>query len=311
MDRAGGRSCYAATRAAELRVSSGDRNRPFTMREKEEKKWMKEKNGRRVLKISNGNGHHRYWRAPRPRPRPNRRQRRRRKKAVTEVAIQGPPPPAASVGAAEVILVLQNVLQTAVQAKEEAQQKLEKTRRKLQKKREQYSDLQQEHEDELAENARQVHQLKEKLKRAEMKNKAMRKDNEACNAKLKKLQVPAQRNTNTAAAVPRAPRGEFDAEFFRTIPPEERTEWEQSVVEEAAVAEAAREAAFEAYLESKRRSDEADLAYIAAQDRAALIQAVWPLVLAATAILIVAYIVLSQVYTFVSSATQAVGILKP
>lgn len=164
-DRAGGRGSYAATRASRLRVPSWDWARPVTAREKEEEKnWIREKNGRKVLKIVQGNGQYRYWRAPRPRPRPNRRRRRQKKRAVMEVALNGPPPQSASVNAAEVIVVLQQVLQAAIKEKEEAQEEAEKARGRLQKKKAKIVELQEQHAEEREEHAWQVHKLQEKLK---------------------------------------------------------------------------------------------------------------------------------------------------
>lgn len=89
---------------------------------------------------------------------------------------------------------------------------------------------------------------------------------EAARALEDHLQEPVA----TAAALPSepavlAPRGEFDAERFRLIPPGKRTEWQRQVVEDADAEE-------QADLEFQRRNHEAAVAYLAAQDRAALIQ---------------------------------------
>jgi len=117
----------AATRAAELRVTSKRAVQPFTTRgEGGERKWLSERSGRRVLRISDGCGKARYWRAPKPRPRPNRRARRVRRQEIVQASsksrsatAQFPP------DAAEVIMVLQQSLQRAVKRAEDAEQKLQ------------------------------------------------------------------------------------------------------------------------------------------------------------------------------------------
>lgn len=83
MNRAGDRGIEATTRVLPApHVTLNWQAVPFTCRGKEETKWKREKNGRKVLQTSMGKGKVRYWRAPRPRPRMHRRRKRQCKKKV-------------------------------------------------------------------------------------------------------------------------------------------------------------------------------------------------------------------------------------
>ena len=114
----------ATTPAASARVTLGERDsRPFTTREKREGgEWFREKNGRQVLRIHDGKGSCKYWRAPRPRPRPHRRATRRRNQCILQQAVaedsQLP-------DSAEVIRVLQHSLHNVLRRAEVVEQKLQ------------------------------------------------------------------------------------------------------------------------------------------------------------------------------------------
>lgn len=87
MDRADDRG-FATTRMQPAsRVTLNWQAVPFTCRGKEETKWKREKNGRRVLRTLTGGGKLKYWRAPRPRPRQHRRRKRQCKKQVIHAAM--------------------------------------------------------------------------------------------------------------------------------------------------------------------------------------------------------------------------------
>lgn len=125
MSRADDRGSQAATRVHPApRVTLDWRAAPFTLRGREETKWIREKNGRRLLLTSSGK--QKYWRAPRPRPRLHRRQRRRRKKKVIEAALSKdttPPPNLAEAQAA--IQVLQAALRASLEREQKLAQKLQ------------------------------------------------------------------------------------------------------------------------------------------------------------------------------------------
>lgn len=83
MNRADDRGSRATTRVQPApRVTLNWQATPFTCGRREEKKWIREKSGRRVLHTSTGRGKVNYWRAPRPRPRLHRRRRRQCKTQV-------------------------------------------------------------------------------------------------------------------------------------------------------------------------------------------------------------------------------------
>jgi len=132
MDRADARGMEATTRVHHApRVTLNWRAVPFTCREKEGKKWKREKSGRKVLQTPMGNGRYRYWRAPRPRPRLHRRQKRRRKKQVLEVALSGTSSPPNSLTEAQVtIQVLQESLRASLLREQALKEKLQRTIRK-------------------------------------------------------------------------------------------------------------------------------------------------------------------------------------
>lgn len=116
MSRADDRGLRAATRAPTVpRVTLDWRAAPFTLRGEERPKWIREKNGRRVMCRSHGDGKATYWRAPRPRPRSNRRSRRRVKKGVIDAAMsRNTTPPESLVEAHVAIKVLQDALRAAI-----------------------------------------------------------------------------------------------------------------------------------------------------------------------------------------------------
>merc|ERR1711959_768695 len=67
-----------------------------------------------------------------------------------QVALNGPAPQATPVKAAEVIVVLQNVLKTALQNNEDKQAQLEKAQAKLKRRKEKHAELKQKYEDAMA-----------------------------------------------------------------------------------------------------------------------------------------------------------------
>jgi len=126
MDRADDRGFSATTRAhAAPRVTLNWQATPFTCRKKEETKWTRERNGRRVLRTLAGGGKVKYWRAPRPRPQQHRRQRRRRKKEVVAKAIaQDTAPPKDLQEAHETIQILQAAVRGSLKREQKLQRKL-------------------------------------------------------------------------------------------------------------------------------------------------------------------------------------------
>ena len=129
MDRADDRGVHATTRVQPApRVTLDWRATPFTCRGKEEAKWRREKNGRRVLRTLNGHGKTIYWRAPRPRPRLHRRQRRRIKQEVMDAAIdRNESPPMSLLEAHTGIQVLQDAVRASVARELELRKKLQDT----------------------------------------------------------------------------------------------------------------------------------------------------------------------------------------
>ena len=132
MSCAGDGGLLAATCGASAsRVTSWQRGRPFTTGEKENGgKWITTKNGRRVMKLSlTKQGRQRYWRAPRPRPRPHRRQRRNVVKEIVQSALSPAETGAAanSKDSAQVIMVLQTSLRSALLRMEAAEKWREKS----------------------------------------------------------------------------------------------------------------------------------------------------------------------------------------
>jgi len=127
MGRADDRGGQATTRAlAAPRVTLNWQAEPFTTRGKRETKWLREKNGRRVLQLSHG-GHKRYWRAPKPRPKPSRRQKRRQKAGIVRDALSPTesvlPPPASD--PAVTIQVLQAALRASIERERKLNTKLQ------------------------------------------------------------------------------------------------------------------------------------------------------------------------------------------
>lgn len=103
---------------------------PFTCRGKEETKWKREKNGRRVLRTLTGGGKLKYWRAPRPRPRMHRRSKRRCKKKVIHTALaQEEIVPMHLAEAQVTIQVLQGALRAALQRETALKEKLQETKK--------------------------------------------------------------------------------------------------------------------------------------------------------------------------------------
>ena len=132
MSCAGDGGLLAATCGASAsRVTSWQRGRPFTTGEKENGgKWITTKNGRRVMKLSlTKQGRQRYWRAPRPRPRPHRRQRRNVVKEIVQSALSPAETGAAAnlKDSAQVIMVLQTSLRSALLRMEAAEKWREKS----------------------------------------------------------------------------------------------------------------------------------------------------------------------------------------
>lgn len=138
MDRADDRGSRAITRVQSApRVTLNWLAEPFVSRGMEETKWIREKNGRRVLKrTSIGGGKAKYWRAPRPRAREHRRRRRGGRKAVLVAAFERDPRPRTSrIDAHVAMQVLQDAcrkahektrqLEIRLQEEEEAQQDLQ------------------------------------------------------------------------------------------------------------------------------------------------------------------------------------------
>ena len=123
----------ATTRAAFARVTLGERNYgPFTTRKKRGgEHWFREKNGRRVLRISDGRGHQRFWRAPKPRPRPNRRANKSRRQEILREVSNDNQVYANIPDSAEVICVLQSSLKNAWRKTEAAEAKAESAEQKL------------------------------------------------------------------------------------------------------------------------------------------------------------------------------------
>jgi len=124
-DRADDRGRGATTRAPSAsRVTLNWQAVPFTCRRKEESKWTREKNGRWVLRTSNGRGKVTYWRAPRPRPRQHRRARRRHNKEVVAQQAHDNTPPADLSQAHAAIQALQAALRASWAREEQLQSKL-------------------------------------------------------------------------------------------------------------------------------------------------------------------------------------------
>ena len=118
--RADDRGSRAATRLQSApRVMLNWQAVPFTC-VKEDKKWIMEKNGRRVLRSSVGGGKTKYWRAPRPRPSLHRRRRRGGKRAVLNTApAQDPTSPTSLLQPQMSIQVLQSLIRDAHQREAE------------------------------------------------------------------------------------------------------------------------------------------------------------------------------------------------
>jgi len=139
MSCAGDCGFWAATRGSLLRVTSTGWGPATTRGEREGIHWFRERNGRKVMKFSDGT----YWRAPRPRPRPNRRKRRHSAKQILQQLLTPEEPQSTPTSeAAEVVQVLQKALRNALireaQCKVAAQKhsamesKLRATRQQLQ-----------------------------------------------------------------------------------------------------------------------------------------------------------------------------------
>lgn len=133
-NRADDRRRRAATRVQPApRVTLNWQAQPFTLKEREDKKWKREKNGRRVLVTSRG-GKAKYWRAPRPRPRLHRRLRRKEKQGVIKCALKQSAANPASLHEAEVaIKVLQEALRSALQREDSLKSKLQQAVAKVNK----------------------------------------------------------------------------------------------------------------------------------------------------------------------------------
>jgi len=132
MDRADDRGRQAATRVhAAPRVTLDWQAVPFTCREKEKTKWIREKGGRMVLKSLDEHGKAKYWRAPRPRQRLHRRKRRTRKKEVMDNAMSNACPPKSLEEAHTAIQVLQDAVRASVARESKLQMTLQATKDKL------------------------------------------------------------------------------------------------------------------------------------------------------------------------------------
>jgi len=129
MDRADDRGSTATTRVLPApRVTLNWQAIPFTCKEKAEKKWIKERSGRKVLQTPKGNGRYRYWRAPRPRPRMYRRSRRREKSVVIKAALSTNVAVPENLQEAQVaITVLQAALRSALQREDALKDKLKQS----------------------------------------------------------------------------------------------------------------------------------------------------------------------------------------
>jgi len=279
MDRADDRGVTATTRVQPApRVTLDWQAVPFTCRGKVETKWTREKNGRKVLQLPKGGGKVKYWRAPRPRPRLYRRRKRQCKKTVLHKTMsQEKIVPVTLTEAQVAIQVLQGALRAALLREQGLQEQLRlQTDKTSAMVPEQPGDA-----------ALQRSEVAESGFKGVTRNKSgWAAHTKRCAGYRKHLgtfETPieaarARSAAETVAVVHEAstpaPRGEFDVETFRLIPIERRTEWERQCIQDADVAAAACEAEAAAYLEQKKRSDAADFAYIAAQDRAAFWNAV-------------------------------------
>lgn len=144
--RADDRGSHATTRVQSApRVMLNWQAVPFTC-VKEDKKWIREKNGRRVLRSSVGGGKTKYWRAPRPRPSLHRRRRRGGKRAVLNTApAQDPTSPTSLLQPQVAIQVLQSLIRDAHQRNAELQLELQEEKKKQQKSQQKLSELQAAH----------------------------------------------------------------------------------------------------------------------------------------------------------------------
>jgi len=125
MDRADRRSSQAATWASTTpHVALNAHAVPFTMGKVEEKKWLREKNGRKVLRIRQPGRKDRYWRAPCPRPRQNRRQKRREKTKVLKAAMSQDTQVEMATDPAMAIQVLQVALRASLLREERLKRQL-------------------------------------------------------------------------------------------------------------------------------------------------------------------------------------------
>jgi len=152
MSRADDRGYSATTRVpAAPRVTLNWLAEPFTSRGKEDTKWIREKNGRRVLrKTSKGGNKATYWRAPRPRPSEHRRRRRGREKAALQAALGQHTTPSTSLQPQVAVQVLQSLVR-------ESQRKQAKLKLAFQEEENEKRELQRKQADLQA----QVQQLKE------------------------------------------------------------------------------------------------------------------------------------------------------
>jgi len=127
MDRADDRGVQATTRVQPAsRVTLDWQATPFTCREKVETKWTREKNGRWLLRTSDGHGKVKYWKAPRPRPRLHRRKRRKQKQEAMDAAMEHSTCAPTSLGEAHTaIQVLQGAVRASVAREHEMKRKLQ------------------------------------------------------------------------------------------------------------------------------------------------------------------------------------------
>lgn len=155
MSRADDRGCTATTRVLSApRVTLNWLAEPFTSRGIERTKWIREKNGRRVLQTtSTGGGRAKYWRAPRPRPREHRRRKRGEKKAVVKAALaQHSTLPTSTFETHVAVQVLQHAFKDALQREADLKRKLQEEASLRLKLQQQLARIQEEQE----ENARRV-----------------------------------------------------------------------------------------------------------------------------------------------------------